>query len=281
MIDSANIFSFKALPTEVVPFDETTLNVLIRDLPKVYPFDVVLFDGSKHTITKELDLYDFLLVEYYDIFMEELENYRQRLVVEAAAAEEAKTKAKEAALLQKKHDEAALLAMTELEEARKAFTEKYGDANAEERLNIDKEAFIEKAIERNEVKQHNDRVRRQLQNKYEVSLSQYDSKYLDCEVALFDKLRTDSFCNCLLTLSLCCLTSFLSIAFSIKASLSIFNLSSALASPYFSVKAFLASSNSVIANNAASSCFFCNKAASLAFVLASSAAAASTTNLCL
>ena len=61
MIDSANIFSFKALPTEVVPFDETTLNVLIRDLPKVYPFDVVLFDGTKHTITKELDLYDFLL----------------------------------------------------------------------------------------------------------------------------------------------------------------------------------------------------------------------------
>ena len=193
MIDSANIFSFKALPTEVVPFDETTLNVLIRDLPKVYPFDVVLFDGSKHTITKELDLYDFLLVDYYDTFIEELEKYRQRLVVEAAAAEEAKIKAKEASLLQKKHEEAALLAMAELEESRKAFIEKYGDANAEERLNIDKEAFIEKAIERNEVKQHNDRVRRQLQNKFEVSLSQYDSKYLDCEVALFDKLRIDSF----------------------------------------------------------------------------------------
>ena len=56
MVDSANIFSFKALPTEVIPFDETTLNVLIRDLPKVYPFDVVLFDGTKHTITKELEI---------------------------------------------------------------------------------------------------------------------------------------------------------------------------------------------------------------------------------
>ena len=193
MVDSANIFSFKALPTEVIPFDETTLNVLIRDLPKVYPFDVVLFDGTKHTITKELDLYDFLLVDYYDTFNQELENYRTRLIEEARLAELAKEKAKADALIKAKHAEATLKAIEELETSRAAFIEKYGDATAEERLNIDKAAFIEKAIERNEVKQHNDRVRRQLQNKFEVSLSQYDSKYLDCEISLFDKLRSDSF----------------------------------------------------------------------------------------
>ena len=87
-LDNANIFSFSALPTERVPFDETTLNVLIRDLPKSYPFDIILFDGTFHTINKELDLYDFLLLDYYDTFNKELESYRQKLTNEARLAEE-------------------------------------------------------------------------------------------------------------------------------------------------------------------------------------------------
>lgn len=192
IIDKANIFNFSALPTETIPFDETTLNVLIRDLPKSYPFDVILFDGTKHTITKELDLYDFLLVDYYETFNEHLEIYKQKVIDDARIAEDLRLQKLADKELQEKHEDATVLAMQELEANRLAFIEKYGDANAEERLEIDKQVFVEKAIERNEIRKHNERVKRQLDNKFAVSLAQYDSKYLECEIALFDKLRTDA-----------------------------------------------------------------------------------------
>lgn len=192
IIDKANIFNFGALPTENIPFDETTLNVLIRDLPKSYPFDIVLFDGSKHTINKELDLYDFLMIDYYETFNEQLETYKQKLLDDARLAEELRLQKIAEKELQDKHELATVKAMQELESSRLEFIEKYGDADAETRLEIDKQVFIEKAIERHDIKKHNDRVKRQLDNKFAVSLSQYDSKYLDCEIALFDKLRLDS-----------------------------------------------------------------------------------------
>ena len=192
IIDKANIFNFSALPTEIIPFDETTLNVIIRDLPKSYPFDIVLFDGTKHTITKELDLYDFLLMDYYETFNEHLEIYKQKVIDNVRLAEELRLQKLADKELQEKHKAATVLAMQEHEAARLEFIEKYGDANTEERLEIDKHIFIEKAIERNEIKKHNERVKRQLDNNFNVSLAQYDSKYLDCEISLFDKLRTDS-----------------------------------------------------------------------------------------
>ena len=191
-LDNANIFSFSALPTERVPFDETTLNVLIRDLPKSYPFDIILFDGTFHTINKELDLYDFLLLDYYDTFNKELESYRQKLANEARLAEELRLQKIADAELLAKHEAAAALAMKEIEDQRLAFLEKYGDVDEETRIEMDKQFYVEKAIQQNEIKKHNDRVKRQLNNKFNVSLAQYDLKYLDCEIALFDKLRADA-----------------------------------------------------------------------------------------
>ena len=111
MLDQANIFSFAALPTEIIPFDETTLNVIIRDLPKSYPFDIVLFDGTKHTFQKEIELYDFLLIDYYETFNKKLEEYRQKLIDDARL--EAERKAQEAydAELRAKHEEEVLKQM--------------------------------------------------------------------------------------------------------------------------------------------------------------------------
>ena len=191
-IDQANIFSFAALPTEIIPFDETTLNVIIRDLPKSYPFDIVLFDGSKHTFQKEIELYDFLLIDYYDTFNQKLEEYRQKLIDDARLEEERKAQEAYDAELRAKHEAEVLRQMQDLEIARQEFKDKYGDADAEARKEIDKEIFIKTAQEQFEIKKHNDRVRRQLNNRYEVSLANYDSKYLDCEINLFDKLRVDA-----------------------------------------------------------------------------------------
>lgn len=192
IIDNANIFNFSALPTEMIPFDETTLNVLIRDLPKSYPFDIVLFDGSKHTFQKELELYDFLLVDYYETFNSKLEEYRQKLIDDARAEEQRKAQAVYDAALKAKHDAEAVSQMQDLIKAREDFKAKYGDADEETRNEIDKEVFVNASLNQFEIKKHNDRVRRQLNNKFEISLSNYDSKYLQCEIGLFDKLRTDA-----------------------------------------------------------------------------------------
>lgn len=191
-IDKANIFSFAALPTEIIPFDETTLNVIIRDLPKSYPFDIVLFDGSKHTFQKEIELYDFLLIDYYETFNQKLEEYRQKLIDDARI--EAERKAQEAYELELKlkHDAEAAKQMQDLIAAREEFKAKYGDADEATRNEIDKEIFINATTEQFEIKKHNDRVRRQLNNKFEISLANYDSKYLPCEINLFDKLRVDA-----------------------------------------------------------------------------------------
>ena len=155
-IDKANIFSFAALPTEIIPFDETTLNVLIRDLPKVYPFDIILFDGTFHTINKELDLYDFLLLDYYDTFNKELELYRQKLDNEAMLAEELRLQKIADDELLAKHEAAAAAANKEIEDQRLAFLEKYGDVDEETRIEMDKQFYVEKNIQQNEIKKQND-----------------------------------------------------------------------------------------------------------------------------
>ena len=192
IIDKANIFNFSALPTEIIPFDETTLNVIIRDLPKSYPFDIVLFDGSKHTFQKELDLYDFLLIDYYEEFNSKLEEYRQKLIDDARLEEQRVAQESYDAQLKAKHDAEVITQMQDLIKAREDFKAKYGDADEETRNEIDKEIFINIALNQFDIKKHNDRVRRQLSNRFDLSLSNYDSKYLQCEINLFDKLRLDA-----------------------------------------------------------------------------------------
>ncbi len=121
IIDKANIFNFSALPTEIIPFDETTLNVIIRDLPKSYPYDIVLFDGIKHTFQKELDLYDFLLIDYYEEFNSKLEEYRQKLIDDARLEEQRVAQESYDAQLKAKHDAEVITQMQDLIKAREDF----------------------------------------------------------------------------------------------------------------------------------------------------------------
>ena len=110
-----------------------------------HDFDIILFDGTFHTINKELDLYDFLLLDYYDTFNKELESYRQKLANESRLAEELRLQKIADAELLAKHEAAAALAMKEIEDQRLAFLEKYGDVDEETRIEMDKQFYVEKA----------------------------------------------------------------------------------------------------------------------------------------
>jgi len=190
--DEANIFSFNSLPTENIPFDESALNIIIRDLAKEFPFKIVLFDKTIITFEKEIELYDFLLIDYYDTFNENLQRYRDQLEADRLQKIIDDENKKQEAILKAKNDKIIFDATKELEAKRLAFINTYGSATAEERREIDKEIFVKKAQERFEIKKHNDRVKIQLDNRVQNAIALYDKKYLTCEISLFDKLRNDA-----------------------------------------------------------------------------------------
>ena len=195
--DKTSLFNFNQFTSEAtntfnIEFNENSLNVILRDLPKEFPFTFILFDGTKRVFEKELDMYDFVLLDYYDDFNSELEKYR--IIQEEKAKQKIidDEKARQDKILELKYQQDLIDSQKAIEEQRKAFKERYGEADSDGRKDIDKEIFLNRSKELVEIKQHNDRVRRQLNNRVQVAIANYDSKYLDCEISLFDKLRVDA-----------------------------------------------------------------------------------------